>query len=327
MTQGTLELVEPIDLTDVVGLARAGRDVPVGLRLLPLVDHDANWLELQNGEKIDLRPVEELWAIQPKYMPNPLDHQEIQQGISTMLRRVEKVIEKMRWDALAGSVWFDMERDNGYVIDFGFHYGARPTTTIPWTDHENATWHADMDAWVTHMRTKQLGTPDDPYQGELFVWMNSLTYRQLLFNDRRRDLLSAHYGVKAAPYVPSKSDVVLSVGANKLELNDAGWIWYGRTFESDPPDKRNLVHYLPEGRVVITTNPAERAFGRIVNGWVKRDKNLGPHEEIKMWGSRVRGPWAGIYWDSETKQNFIKVAYNTLPMIDNPECIMCCTAY
>lgn len=311
-----LQLSRKIDVSEVEGLAwrdGQGNSLPVGHQLLPLVPYPICEHTFPNDDRpCPFANLDEMAAISATGKPHRQDQDE---AAKILIRRNFRTIEWLRWRALEGQVTIEFaNRDNCVYVDYGFDLGSRPTTTIVWTDHENADYMADLQAWVHHMRTKQLGTKQDPYEGKVQCIMNTVTYREAYLNDRRRDIMASHVGVPGAPSSHlARRDIEPLIDDNfEFVFNDAGQVYHAYSDEDGATNE--FWRYVPDGRVFLTTDPKEMPFGRVLYGPALPSDNEPGHH-------------AGIWYDPKSKWSFVRAISNVLPIIDNPQCVMCCTAY
>lgn len=232
--------------------------------------------------------------------------------------RNRRLAEDMRWKAMSGElvvVYSDPNADT-IVVDYRVPAANKPTAVPDWTNTTTAQPVVNMRAWqlLVANGAGQLGTQ---------VHMNENTLEFVLNNTNVRSAIDADNPQK----VPTVEQVeqLLRPGS-KIVVYNGGYLPEGADVDgSGEPlysvGQNKLRHYLPNGRVLVTT-PYTVNGQRIMdtaNGLV----DMSSQEQERI----VAGPQSEVILEAFTKARYLRQARSALPRIYTPEAFCWATVY
>jgi hypothetical protein len=154
--------------------------------------------------------------------------------------RNRRLREAMRWDAFDGESIITYPNGSQLKIDYGIE--NKPTAAIDWSDTENSDPIEELNEWLTL-------TEDEIGVTATNVYMSTAAWDYIKINDKIAEKLT---GTDRPLLVTRESDVkaLLREGTNII-LTDAGY----RDVGVESRAKSSLTRYLPENKVLITTQP------------------------------------------------------------------------
>ncbi len=157
--------------------------------------------------------------------------------LTIMQRRNDLLTEWMRWQAFKGTLNVTYPDGGVISIDYGLDNTHMPTATTPWTDHDNSDPIADLFAWSA------IGAQD---AGKYYttVYLNTVTWRHLVYNENVRGYLSA---LGRSIMLPTATDLqaLMREGTANFVINDSGYLDENAT-------NHTLTKFLPDNRVLLT---------------------------------------------------------------------------
>jgi hypothetical protein len=225
-----------------------------------------------------------------------------------MLSRNDLLPEWMRWEAVKGVLSIDYPDGSTQVIDYGMDPSHQPvlTGTDVWTDHTNSDPLGDLFAWSA------IGAVD---AGRYYntVYLNSVTWRHLVYNENIRSYLSA---LGRSIMLPTTTDMqaLMREGTGNFILNDSGYLPDGAT-------THELTKFIPDNRVLLT--PGNTLFGNrimdVADGQVLVGGDTGAAPTIRQ------GYQTEVIANPFSKNVFRRAASARIPRIYFPEAFLYAT--
>jgi hypothetical protein len=225
-----------------------------------------------------------------------------------MLSRNDLLTEWMRWEAVKGVLSIDYPDGSTQVIDYGMDPSHQPTLTGTdvWTDHTNSDPLGDLFAWSA------IGAVD---AGRYYntVYLNTVTWRHLVYNENIRSYLSA---LGRSIMLPTTADMqaLMREGTGNFILNDSGYLPDGAT-------THELTKFIPDNRVLLT--PGNTLFGNrimdVADGQVLVGGDTGAAPTIRQ------GYQTEVIANPFSKNVFRRAASARIPRIYFPEAFLYAT--
>lgn len=227
--------------------------------------------------------------------------------LRVMVNRNEQLTEWMRWQALKGTLTVTYPDGGTITVDYGLPSGHLPTATVAWTDLVNADPLADLFAWSA------VGAAD---AGRYYttVYLNTVTWRLLVYNEKIRSYLSA---LGRSIMLPTTNDMqqLMREGTGNFVINDSGYLPEGQY------PSRLLTKFIPDNRVLLTTGNtlngapiADVADGQVLVGG---DTGSAPNIQQGFQTEIIANPFS--------KNVFRRAASARIPRIYFPEAILYAT--
>lgn len=226
-----------------------------------------------------------------------------------MVHRNDLLTEWMRWEAVKGTLTITYPDEsvpgtpNTLTIDYGMSPSHQPTATIPWTDTQNADPLGDLFAWSA------IGATD---VGRYYntVYLNSVTWRSVVYNETIRSYLSA---LGRSIMLPTTADMqaLMREGTGNFVINDGGYLPEGSSGHS-------LTKFIPDYRVLLT--PGNTLFGNrimdVADGQVLVGGDTGAAPSIRQ------GFQTEIIANPFSKNVFRRAASARIPRIYYPDAFL-----
>jgi hypothetical protein len=223
-----------------------------------------------------------------------------------MVHRNDLLTEWMRWQAFKGSLTVTYPEGSELNVLYWNDNTHLPTASPLWTDLDDADPLADLFEWSA------IGAQD---AGRYYttVYLNSVTWRNLVYNQTIRSYLSA---LGRSIMLPTSSDLqaLMREGTANFVINDGGYVPEGAT-------NHNLVKFIPDHRVLLT--PGNTLFGNriadVADGQVLVGGDTGSAPAI------TQGFQTEIIANPYSKNVFRRAASARIPRIYFPEAFLYAT--
>jgi len=226
-----------------------------------------------------------------------------------MLHRNDLLTEWMRWEAVKGVLSIDYPDGSTQVIDYGMDPTHQPALTNPndvWTNTQDSDPLGDLFAWSA------IGATD---AGRYYntVYLNTVTWRLLVYNETIRSYLSA---LGRSIMLPTTTDMqaLMREGTGNFIINDSGYLPDGAT-------THELTKFIPDNRVLLT--PGNTLFGNrlmdVADGQVLVGGDTGQAPLIRQ------GYQTEIIANPFSKNVFRRAASARIPRIYFPEAFLYAT--
>lgn len=228
------------------------------------------------------------------------------QRLRIMVHRNDLLTEFMRWEALKGQLTVVYPDGDPLTIDYGLDVTHKPTATTAWTDLVNADPLSDLFAWSA-IGAKDCGR----YYTD--VYLNTVTWRLVVYNEKIRSYLSA---LGRSIMLPTRADLqaLMREGTANFHINDSGYLADGATDHS-------LTKFLPDNRLLLT--PGGTLFGNrigdVADGQVLVGGDTGSAPAI------TQGFQTEVIANPFSKNVFRRAASARIPRIYFPEALLYAT--
>lgn len=226
--------------------------------------------------------------------------------LRNMVQRNEQLTEWMRWQALKGTLTVTYPDGGTITIDYGLSGDHLPTATTAWTDLENADPLGDLFAWSAVGAT-------DAGQYYTTAYLNTVTWRLLVYNEKIRSYLSA---LGRSIMLPTRTDIqaLMREGTGDFVLNDSGYLPEGST-------TRALTKFIPDNRVLLTTGATLNGnrIADVADGQVLVGGDTGSAPDIRQ------GFQTEVIANPFSKVVFRRAASARIPRIYFPEALLYAT--
>jgi len=220
-----------------------------------------------------------------------------------MLHRNDLLTEWMRWQAFKGTLAVTYPDGGTLTIDYGIPLTHKPSATTAWTNHTTSDPIGDLFAWSA------IGAQD---AGRYYntVYLNSVTWRHLVYNENVRGYLSA---LGRSIMLPTSSDLqaLMREGTANFVINDSGYLDENAT-------NHTLTKFLPDNRILLT--PGNTLFGNriadVADGQVLTGGDTGSAPAINQ------GYQTEIIANPFSKNVFRRAASARIPRIYFPEAFL-----
>ena len=232
----------------------------------------------------------------------------VTRDIATMRGRVERRIEKMRWDALISGRIDETVTVDGksqrYFIDFGVPAAQRTSGTASgW----GGAWTTPGTADPKLTFTKAVATTFDATGRRIkFAWMNTNTHNTL---DQVSGLHTDFRSQESAPQDLVKAAHVTDIIKN-VRIIDYDEGYHAR---DDVNGTGTFTRYLPDNRVLFTV-------GREDDGEVYGDVAVGPARLAT--GEIVQGLFAETWINPDPTREYVRVGKLAVPRIYHPDWVI-----
>ncbi len=228
--------------------------------------------------------------------------------------RNERLTEWMRWQAFTTgtlTVSYPNKDDDAtnLFIDYGFDADHIVSAGTAWSTVASADPIADIKAW------SDIIADDSGYYGTK-VHMSSKTWDYLIRNDKVKALLTE---TSRSLKIPTLDDVyALLRDGTQIIIYDNGYRNYGSTNRG----RSSLTRYLPENKVVITTdyNIEGERIADTLDGQVLVNAS---YNSVAI----KQGSQSEVILDPLSKNQFFRVASARIPRILHPECFVVATVW
>lgn len=233
-----------------------------------------------------------------------------------MKTRMDRLTEKMRWDALLNGVLtitYPLPLANTLQINYGYSAGHQPTASPLWTSVSTADPVADVQTWSELLA-------DDAGFYARYVWMNSKTFDLLVRNQKIISTINFFANGANSIQRPRRQDILelfSSFFVNQaIEIYDNGYRAVGQTGIGRP----SLTKFLPDNKVLVT-GPYE------VDGLPIAQTLQGLVEVPTGYNSTaiVQGFQAYTQLDQFTMTHYLRVASARMVRINYPDAILAAT--
>jgi hypothetical protein len=223
--------------------------------------------------------------------------------------RNERLSEWMRWQAFVnGNLTIPYDDGNtNLFVDYGYASTHKVTLGTLWSDTTNSDPIANMKTWGDVI------ADDSGYYGLIFH-MSSKAWDYLIRNDKIKALLT---GSDRALTVPTSGDVTaLLRDGSVIKIYDNGYRNEGATGRT----RTTLTRYLPEDKVLVTTNYNIEGenIADTLDGQVLVNSS---YNSIAI----KQGSQSEVILDPLSKNQFFRVASARIPRILHPECFLVAT--
>jgi hypothetical protein len=226
-------------------------------------------------------------ATPPLFKPKPVVSENVYELV---------LLEEM--ERFGGEEWIKLNSNDPLI--------ARGAMLSLWTDLDDADPLADLFEWSA------IGAQD---AGRYYttVYLNSVTWRNLVYNQTIRSYLSA---LGRSIMLPTSSDLqaLMREGTANFVINDGGYVPEGAT-------NHNLVKFIPDHRVLLT--PGNTLFGNriadVADGQVLVGGDTGSAPAI------TQGFQTEIIANPYSKNVFRRAASARIPRIYFPEAFLYAT--
>lgn len=200
---------------------------------------------------------------------------------------------------------FSDEKEQGFVIDYGYASSHKLKSSTPWTTRGSSTPVADLIAM------QELLANDAGQYGK-HIWMTTLAYRNLILSTEAAALLTGYGRGQKLPVAADIQARMFEGDSITWHITDAG---YREESAGYARGRTSLTKWIPENMVIMTTDDpfegetlVEQFDGMVLvrTGFETADLRQGAQTQTKM-------------DDSDTT---IQVQTSTrMPRINRPECI------
>jgi hypothetical protein len=222
-----------------------------------------------------------------------------------MVHRNDLLTEWMRWEAVKGALSIDYPDGSTQMIDYGMDPLHQPVLTGAdvWTALTTADPLNDLFAWSA------IGATD---AGRYYntVYLNTVTWRLLVYNETIRSYLSA---LGRSIMLPTTADMqaLMREGTGNFVINDSGYLPDGAT-------THELTKFIPDNRVLLT--PGNTLFGNkimdVADGQVLIGGDTGSAPSIRQ------GFQTEVIANPFSKNVFRRAASARIPRVYFPEAFL-----
>lgn len=202
---------------------------------------------------------------------------------------------------------FADESDEGLTIDYNYLPTHFVSVSTAWSDAANGKPIDNM------MTVQQLLANDAGQYGHHF-WMNTNTYRLLIFSAQTKDLLTGFDG--RAQFIPNTTDITprLYDGDQVVfHVSDSGY----RATETYDRGRSAHTLYIPDNKVIVTTDdPFEgEPLVEVFDGNVAVPVSQFAKPDLRQ------GAQSWVVLDTDSLTTYNHYASTRMPRINRPECI------
>lgn len=200
---------------------------------------------------------------------------------------------------------FKDEPSQGFVLDYGYLAGHLITAGTHWSNLTGSTPISDLVAMQTLLA-------NDAGEYGVHIWMNDITYRELVFSAEAASLLTGYGRAQKLPVAADIQARMFNGDKVQWHITSSGYraeaAGYARGLSS-------LTKWIPDGKVIMTTNDpfegenlVEQFDGRVLvrTGFNSAELRQGTQSQVKMDDSDTTS-----WYQTSTR----------MPRVNRPECI------